>query len=76
MSVLQTLEDETSYYIVSELLMGGDLMGRLKKCLKFKESDARHIIRQILLSINYLHNKNMTHRDLKLENILMASTDP
>jgi serine/threonine protein kinase len=37
---------------------------------KLYESDVRPIFKQILLAIDYLHNKNIAHLDLKLENIL------
>ena len=56
-------------------MTGGDLAEMLRKIkekgISFTESDAAHIIRQILLAINYLHNINVTHRDLKLENIMV-----
>jgi len=32
---------------------------------------AQHIFKQIVESINYCHQKDICHRDLKLENILV-----
>ena len=33
------------------------------------------IIKQVLLAVNYMHEQNITHRDLKLENLLCDATD-
>ena len=35
------------------------------------ESAARFFMRQIVDSVNYMHNNGVVHRDLKLENILV-----
>ena len=58
-------------------MTNGNLAEMLRKIkekgISFTESDAAHMIRQILLAINYLHSPdiNVTHRDLKLENIMV-----
>ena len=39
--------------------------------MAFTETDAANIINQLLLAINYLHGKNVCHRDLKLDNIMV-----
>lgn len=37
------------------------------------EDKARIIFTQVLLSINYLHERNIVYRDIKPENILINS---
>lgn len=75
MNVNEILEDNNNYYIVSELLEGGELFDRILEVSKFDEMKAAFIIKQVLLAINYMHQKNITHRDLKPENILLEHQD-
>ena len=38
---------------------------------KLDESEAKRIFRELCLGMSYCHSKNIVHRDLKLENILI-----
>lgn len=75
MHVNEIMEDKDNYYIVTEILEGGELFDRLIEAKKFNELNAAHILEQVLKAINYMHKKNLTHRDLKPENILLESKD-
>ena len=70
------IEDNDNYYVVSELVKGGELFKRLTKVSSFTESQAVDIIHQIMLGLNYMHLQSITHRDMKPENILLVSDDP
>jgi serine/threonine protein kinase len=55
-----------------ELVVGGDLFDRIIQKGKFNERNARHIMRQLLNAVKYLHERGIVHRDLKPENILLT----
>jgi len=75
MHVNEIMEDSDNYYIVTEILEGGELFDRIIEVKKFNELNAAHILEQVLKAINYMHKKNLTHRDLKPENILLESKE-
>ena len=69
---------ETSQYIylVMELCNGGGLSDCLEDHMKknkkpFSEEIVQYLMRQIVSGLNYLHKKNILHRDIKLDNILV-----
>ena len=68
--VFELLEDKKNYFVVMELVSGGNLLDRVIAAKKFSEADAAHVVNQILLALNYMHKKNIAHRDLKPENLL------
>jgi len=69
--LLDTFETEKYILIVMENVLGGDLLTFIKKRNKLPEDTAKFIFRQLLESLNYIHNKNIVHRDIKLDNILI-----
>lgn len=40
---------------------------------RLPEAETKRIFKQIMLGMEYLHSKNVVHRDIKLENILLDS---
>ncbi|XP_061671269.1 serine/threonine-protein kinase 33 [Syngnathoides biaculeatus] len=61
-------------YLITELCVGGELKLVLQQKRFFPEEEARHIIGCLADAITYLHKKNIMHRDLKLENILVKNS--
>lgn len=68
-------EDAKCYYIVTELLEGGELLDRIIERSYYTENDAQAVLRSLASALQYIHSRNIVHRDLKPENILLASTD-
>lgn len=74
-TVTELLEDEKHVFIVMELVPGGDLLARVMEMNAFSERDAAFVIKQTLLALNFMHEQKITHRDMKLENILCLNKD-
>lgn len=69
-------EDDRSYYLVMELLEGGDLMDFVANNGRIPEDAAIEIISQVLSAVAYMHGMNVSHRDIKPDNILIANDEP
>ena len=57
--------------IVMELARGGELSDYLEKSGRMPEEKAKGIFKQVLSAIQHMHSKNVLHRDLKSDNILL-----
>jgi len=64
-------ESEEHYFLVLELMEGGELFHQIVKLTYFSENLARHVILQVAHGIRYLHEeRGVVHRDIKPENLL------
>ncbi|XP_051641825.1 serine/threonine-protein kinase Chk2 isoform X1 [Manacus candei] len=63
------------YYIVLELMEGGELYDRVSRPIKMKEATCKLYFYQMLLAVKYLHDNGIIHRDLKPENVLLSSSE-
>mmetsp|Transcript_7086 Transcript_7086/g.6937 ORF Transcript_7086/g.6937 Transcript_7086/m.6937 type:complete len:472 (+) Transcript_7086:1-1416(+) len=71
--LFEVIDTPKHLHLVLEYVPGCSLHGYLKKRpdRKLEEAETKRIFRQLLSGIEYCHNNNVTHRDLKLENILL-----
>ena len=69
--ILEMFEDEKYFLIIMEYINGGNLFSFVKKRRKLSEKTAKFLFRQIILGIKYIHEQNIVHRDIKLENLLI-----
>lgn len=64
---------EATIFMVMDLCSGGDLLSRCELFAgphrTYSENTARTIIRRVVSAARYCHDKGVTHRDLKLDNI-------
>lgn len=74
-SVKDLLEDDKHVFIVMELMPGGDLLHRVVEMNAISEREAAKVIKQTLFALNFMHEKKITHRDMKIENILCHSKE-
>lgn len=69
-------ENSEYIYIVMEYLSGGPLLSYFKeRKYKLKETRVRDIAHQIATALFYLKSFGIAHRDMKPDNIMMASKD-
>ncbi|XP_037621035.1 calcium/calmodulin-dependent protein kinase IGa [Sebastes umbrosus] len=68
-------ESRTHYYLVMQLVSGGELFDRIVDKGVYTEKDASTVIKQVLQAVSYLHENSIVHRDLKPENLLYYDTD-
>lgn len=67
----EIIATESSIWLVTELCSGGELFDYLAEKGRLTEDEARIIFGQLCLAVNYIHDKGIVHRDLKLENVLL-----
>ncbi|NXP60551.1 KCC1G kinase, partial [Chloropsis cyanopogon] len=74
-----TLEDiyesTTHFYLVMQLVSGGELFDRILERGVYTEKDASLVIHQVLTAVKYLHENGIVHRDLKPENLLYLTPE-
>lgn len=67
--VIEMYEDKKKIYFVNEMMHGGTLYERVTSDAQFSEIKAANIIRQLLSSVNYLHQNSIVHGDIKPQNV-------
>ncbi|XP_065052049.1 serine/threonine-protein kinase 33-like [Rhopilema esculentum] len=71
----EVYETSKKMLLVMELCDNGGLNELLKEKVRFSEEETLCIMKQLISAVVYLHENNIVHRDLKLENILLCKPD-
>jgi len=73
--LIDICDTKDTLFIVMELMEGGELYEEIVKRKSFTEKDASFIMSQLFSALDYLHKNDIVHRDLKLENLLLAKKE-
>ena len=70
--LIEEIEGEKNLYLAMEYIQGFSLQAFIvkKPWKRAEESEAALIFFQVMNALAYCHSKNISHRDIKLENIL------
>ncbi|KAI3971526.1 hypothetical protein MKW92_035781 [Papaver armeniacum] len=67
--------DDEHVDLIMEYCSGSDLHNRLMEISRFTESNAKIIFRQLMGVVESCHGRGIVHRDIKLENIFLATEE-
>lgn len=68
-----SVKDRNNYHMIMDYMAGGNLFDFLQSNGKFTLAETTVCCAEIVLAIEYLHEHQIVYRDLKLENVLIAS---
>ena len=73
LNLISTFQTKHSFVFVTNYVDGGNLSQHLEKHRRFSLNDTRKLCAEILLGLEYLHQKDVIYGDLNPQNILLTS---
>ncbi|MBD2276951.1 bifunctional serine/threonine-protein kinase/formylglycine-generating enzyme family protein [Aphanizomenon flos-aquae] len=68
-------EDNGFLYLVQQFIKGENLLDELAQKGKYKETQIRELLLDLLPSLKFIHERQVIHRDIKPQNIMRRSSD-
>jgi len=72
--LFEVFENDSYIYLVIEYCPHGELFDYIVSKKRLGEKEARHVFRQIIAAVAYIHKQGYAHRDLKPENMLLDNS--
>ncbi|CAF1173024.1 unnamed protein product [Rotaria sp. Silwood1] len=69
----EVMESKNLIYLVTEYAANGELLDLLIREKRLSEAKAKEKFRQLVLAVEYIHSKNIVHRMLKINTMIMFS---
>lgn len=66
-------EDYSHYYLVMDLISGGELFDHLSNDGAYSEADAARLVFEIASALAFMHGVGVIHCDIKPENLMLCS---
>ena len=60
-------------HLVMEFLPGGNLCSYVKAKRRISEGELQPLLVQLATALDHMHSLNIVHRDIKLENLMIAN---
>ncbi|KAJ3355923.1 hypothetical protein HDU91_005612 [Kappamyces sp. JEL0680] len=67
----QVIDSEEECFVVMQFASGGEMMEYMAVKAYLSEKEARRFFGQLVSGLDHIHQANIVHRDLKLENLLL-----
>jgi len=72
--LIESFEDAQCIYAVMELAERGDLFTHLSNLQTFGEQQSKAFLKELILAVRDLHQRNICHLDISLENVLILKS--
>lgn len=66
-------EDQNFYYLILDLVTGGEMFEHLIQYGAYSEADAARLMHEIASALAFIHGVGVVHADLKPENLLLST---
>ena len=73
--IIDFFDEKDCYFIIMELMSGGDLFDRIGTKKSYSEADARDLVVKMLKAMAFCHRRKIAHCDMKPKNLLLMSDD-
>ncbi|XP_017482099.1 PREDICTED: testis-specific serine/threonine-protein kinase 4 [Rhagoletis zephyria] len=67
----QSIETSHRVYLIMQLAENGTLLDYVREKKHLEEPHGRKLFQQLISAVEYIHSKNVVHRDIKCENLLL-----